>query len=424
MDQLLNYELLYGFLVALGIGILVGIERERDQNRKEEFRVAGVRTFTLISLLGATAGLIFQYNAMFSVAVFAGVIILVASGYYLSSVRGQSLGQTTEIAELLVFALGYLSFFPATRSISVMIAIVAALTLALKEHIHGFAREIKEYELLDTLKFAVITFIILPILPDQTIDAWGIFNPRQIWLFVVLVSGVSYLGYILIKVLGVNRGSAITGFLGGLSSSTALTTAMARRAKEDHDLLKPSVFAAVIASTVMFPRTLFEIAVLNPGLNDRLIPFALLMFFAGIIASLFIIKPRENITKKIDLKTPFALKPALKFAAILLLILALQHFALQVYGTKGVYLISFFSGLVDVDPVALSSAKMAAEGSLTETVALNSILIAAISNTLMKTFYAYILGGKEFGRLFARAATAIVAAGALSIMLLELGFLH
>jgi uncharacterized membrane protein (DUF4010 family) len=418
MDQLLNYELLYGFLVALGIGILVGIERERDQGRKEEFRVAGVRTFTLISLLGATAGLIFQYNAMFSVAVFAGVIILVASGYYLSSVRGQSLGQTTEIAELLVFALGYLSFFPGTRSISVMIAIVTALTLALKEHIHGFAREIKEFELLDTLKFAVITFIILPILPDRAIDSWGIFNPRQIWLLVVLISGISYLGYIMVKALGVNRGSAITGFLGGLSSSTALTTAMARRAKDDADLIKPSVFAAVIASTVMFPRMLFEIAVVNPDLNDRLFPFASLMFFAGIIASMIIIRKHKNITKKIDLKTPFALKPALKFAAFFLLILAMQHYALQVYGTSGVYAISFFSGLVDVDAITLSSAKMAAAGSLSETVALNSILIAAISNTLMKTMYAYILGGKEFGRLFARAAAAIVAAGALSIMFL------
>ena len=417
MDQLFNYEFIYGFLVALGIGVLVGIERERDQNRKEEFRVAGVRTFTLIALLGATSGLIFQYNAMLSVAVFAGLIILVAAGYYLSGIQSHAIGQTTEIAELLVFSLGYMSFFPGTRSISVMIAIVAASILALKEHIHGFAHEIKEYELLDTLKFAVITFIVLPLLPDQTIDAWGIFNPRQIWLLVVLICGISYLGYIMVKALGVNSGSAITGFLGGLSSSTALTTAMARRAKENSDLLKPSVFAAAIASTVMFPRMLFEIAVVNPDLNNRLLPSAALMFCAGIIASVLIIRQRDNVNKKIDLKTPFALKPALKFAAFFLLILTLQHFALQVYGTVGVYAISFFSGLADVDAITLSSAKMAMEGRLTETVALNSILIAAISNTMMKTLYAYILGGKEFGRLFALAAAAIVAAGALSIML-------
>lgn len=418
MEQILDYELLYGFFVALAIGILVGVERERDQGRKEDFRVAGVRTFTLISLLGATSGLIFQYNIALSVAVFAGVVVLVAVGYYLSSVKGQSLGQTTEIAELLVFALGYLSFFPGTRSISVMIAIVIALTLALKEHIHGFAHEIKEYELLDTLKFAVITFIILPILPDRTIDAWGILNPRQIWLLVVLVSGVSYLGYILIKVWGVNRGSAITGFLGGLSSSTALTTAMARRAREDAGLLKPSVFAAAVASTVMFPRMLFEVAVLNPVLNERLIPFAALMFFAGILASLLIIKERDNVANKIDLKTPFALKPAVKFAALFLLILALQHIALQFYGTRGLYMISFFSGMVDVDPITLSSAKMAADGSLSDKVALSSILIAAISNTFMKTIYAYVIGGKEFGRLFSRAAVGIVIAGAVSLLLI------
>jgi uncharacterized membrane protein (DUF4010 family) len=418
MDQLFNYDLIYGFLVALGIGILIGIERERDQSRKEEFRVAGVRTFTLIALLGAMSGLLFQYNIMLSVAVFAGVIVLVVAGYCLSGMQSHAIGQTTEIAELLVFSLGYMSFFPGTRSISVMLAIVAASILALKEHIHGFAHEIKEFELLDTLKFAVITFIVLPLLPDRTIDAWGIFNPRQIWLLVVLISGISYLGYILVKALGVNSGSAITGFLGGLSSSTALTTAMARRAKDDIDLIKPSVFAAAIASTVMFPRMLFEIAVVNPGLNDRLLPSAALMFSAGIIASVLIIRQTENITKKVDLKTPFALKPALKFAAFFLMILALQHYALKGYGVEGVYAISFFSGLADVDAVTLSSAKMAMEGQLTETVALNSILIAAISNTMMKTLYAYLIGGRVFGKLFASVAAAIVAAGALSIMFL------
>jgi len=215
---------------------------------------------------------------------------LVAAGYYLSSVKAQVLGQTTEIAELIVYVLGYLAFFSATRSISVMIGIVVTAILALKENIHSFAREIKEYEMIDTLKFAVMTFIILPILPDTAIDAWGIFNPRQIWLLVVLISGINYLGYIMIKLLGVNRGSALTGFLGGISSSTALTTAMARRARDDAALLRPSVFAAAIASTVMFPRMLFEVAVLSPRLNERLIPLAVLMFLAGVAASMLIIK--------------------------------------------------------------------------------------------------------------------------------------
>jgi len=343
---------------------------------------------------------------------------LVAAGYYLSSVKAQVLGQTTEIAELIVYVLGYLAFFSATRSISVMIGIVVTAILALKENIHSFAREIKEYELIDTLKFAVITFIILPILPDTAIDAWGIFNPRQIWLLVVLISGINYLGYIMIKFLGVNRGSALTGFLGGISSSTALTTAMARRARDDAALLRPSVFAAAIASTVMFPRMLFEVAVLSPRLNERLIPLAVLMFLAGVAASMLIIKNREGTSHQIDLKTPFALKPALKFAALFMLILAFQYAALRVYGAHGIYLISFLSGLVDVDPITLSSTKMAAEGILTEEVAIGSIIIAAIANTFMKTVYAYILGGKNSESSFQAPLPAIIAAGVISLMLI------
>jgi len=168
----------------------------------------------------------------------------------------------------------------------------------------------------------------------------------------------------------------------------------------------------------MFPRMLFEVAVLSPRLNERLIPLAVLMFLAGVAASMLIIKNREGTSHQIDLKTPFALKPALKFAALFMLILAFQYAALRVYGAHGIYLISFLSGLVDVDPITLSSTKMAAEGILTEEVAIGSIIIAAIANTFMKTVYAYILGGKEFGKLFSGAAAAIIAAGVISLMLI------
>jgi hypothetical protein len=180
-DALLNYDLLYGFLVALGIGILVGIERERDQ-AKNEFRVAGVRTFTLIAMLGAIAALLAQYSSVLSIALVAGFVLLVVAGYCVSSIQSRIAGQTTEVAEILVFALAYLSLIPDTRNISVMLAIVVTTLLALKEHIHGFARQIKEYELLDTLKFAVITFIVLPLLPVGDNQSQADMAPRGFYL--------------------------------------------------------------------------------------------------------------------------------------------------------------------------------------------------------------------------------------------------
>lgn len=419
-DALLNYDLMYGFLVAVGIGVLVGIERERNQAKQKEFRVAGVRTFTLIAMLGATASLLAQYSPALSFAIVAGFVLLVTVGYYVSSMQSRLVGQTTEVAEILVFALSYLSLIPEMRNMSVMLAIIVTTLLALKEHLHGFAREIKEYELMDTLKFAVITFIVLPLLPDYAIDSWGIINPRQIWLFVIFISGISYLGYILVKILGTDRGSAVTGLLGGLSSSTAVTLSMAKRAKDNTDLIRVSVFAAVIASTVMFPRVVFETSVINNSLAGKLIVPAGLMFFSGIAASIIILKSQEvKDGAKIELRTPLALGPAVKFGAFFLLILVFQHLAQKYLGSNGVYAVSLFSGLADVDAITLTTSKMAAEGYMQETVAMNAIIIAAISNTLMKTFYAYVVGGRRFGKLYAAAATAMAAAGALSIMLIR-----
>ncbi len=413
-----DYTALYGFLISLGVGALVGIERERRLQRKDERQVAGVRTFILIALLGTTAALVAEDNPYFSAVIVAGGILLIGAGYYLSSTRTNDIGLTTEVAQLLVFAFGYLAYDEGTRNVSVMLGIITAVLLALKEHLHEFAKDIQKYEFIDTLKFAVIAFIILPLLPDRTIDPWGVVNPHQLWLLVVLISGISYVGYILVKVLGVERGLGLTGFLGGLSSSTAVTTAMASKTSRNSSVVKPAAFAAVIASTVMFPRIVFEVAVVDRGLLAEVAVPVAVMFLAGLAAALLLWRSKKDIKADLDLKTPFALKPALKFGAFFLIVLLLQHFGKTYFGSGGLYAVSLVSGLADVDAITLSTARMASTGDINSQTAVNAIVLAAMANTVMKAVYAYVIGNRGFGNLVAAASAAMIVAGAATILLL------
>jgi len=415
---MIDYGILYGFLVALGVGFLIGLERERKQEAEKEPHVAGVRTFTLISLLGTTTALISETSTEYVPAIITlGVIILIGLGHYFTSLFTRDIGLTTEFAMILVFLFGFLAFNPTTRELSVIFGIVTALILALKEHIHEFARNIEEFELIDTLKFAVIAFIILPILPDTAVDPYGVVNPRQLWLLVVLISAISYVGYVMVKLLGVDRGIGITGFVGGLASSTAVTTAMAAKSKKI-GIIKPTAFAAIIASSVMFPRIVFEILVVNRDLLFELSIPMFSMLGAGIISSFLIWHSKSDVKAEFDLKTPFAIKPALKFAAFFLGVLFLQYFARIYLGNSGLYAVSIISGLADVDAVTLSTARMAANGEISVEVAVNSIVIAAIANTIMKVIYAFAMGNREFGKLVAIASATMILAGVASIILL------
>lgn len=403
----------YGFLVALGIGLFIGLEREKSEDIPDEQSVSGIRTFTLISLLGASCSLLLESgNSLLMSFIAGGVMLLVVLGYYLSSSKTRDIGVTTEFAQILVFTLGFLAYNPQTRKVSVILAVTSALILALKESLHDIVENIREYELIDTLKFAVIAFIVLPLLPNQAVDPWGVINPHEIWLLVVLISGISYVGYVATKILGVDRGLGLTGLLGGLSSSTAVTTAMADKSRREAKIVKPAAFAAIIASNVMFPRIAVEVFVVNRQLVWQVLPALAAMGGAGVFAGFIIWHKREKTKSEIKLDSPFALKPALKFGAFFIIVLLVQYFAKEQYGSSGLYGVSLLSGLADVDAITLSTARMGLKGDITDAVAVNAIILAAMSNTLMKFIYAYVIGGREFARLVGFASIAMIAAGA------------
>ncbi len=412
----MEYTVIYGFLTALGIGTLIGIERERSF--KDGADVAGVRTFILFSLFGAVTALISSnYMPYFLLLGFAGMVFLVGLGYAANVFLSRDRGLTTEISIVLVFLFGFLSFFDASRSIAVMSGITVAVVLAIKENLHEFAREVEKSELFDTLKFLVIAFIILPLLPNETVDPLNILNPHQIWLMVVLISGIGYFGYIMVKVLGAEKGIGVTGFLGGLTSSTAVTTAMASKVKTDKAIIKPAVFATVLASSMMFPRVLVEVFAVNPTLLPSLILPMGVMLVTGLAASFLILHSKTDFQAKVKLESPLALRPALKFGAFFVFILIVSSLSQNYWGNAGTYLTSAIAGLADVDAITLSMATMA-KGDLPGEVAVKAIVLATIVNTFMKVVYARIIGTKEFALWVGATLGVTIIAGLATLIII------
>jgi len=246
------------FLVAILIGALIGTERQRRIAEEKIRGVAGLRTFTLIALLGALiAELSIKYGSSFAAVGLASIVVLTAIGYSASlGVLGR-LDFTGAVAVVITFMLGMLASFEDSMLLAVALSIMTTWILATRTITHRYVEALSETDILDTLKMGIIALVIYPLLPDQPIGPYGVVNLRIIWTFVVLVSLIGYIGYILIRILGTERGLGLTGILGGLVSSTALTTSMATEVKENREIISSAVFATVIASCIMYPRMLF-----------------------------------------------------------------------------------------------------------------------------------------------------------------------
>ncbi|MBI4812967.1 MAG: MgtC/SapB family protein, partial [Methanobacterium sp.] len=367
--------LILKFLIALAIGALIGIERERKQEGAE---FTGIRTFILIAIMGTISAYISQFFPYFWIVAFAGLVVLVVLSYLVTTRKNGDVGITTEVAAFLTFALGLVCFTDEGMLVAPIFAIIITTLLAVKPHLHKFAHRISEKELINTLKFLIIAFVILPLLPDEVMGPLAVFNPFQIWLMVVFISAISFTGYILMKFIGPERGLGVTGIVGGLVSSTAVATSMAARVKESGLLMKAAVFATVVASSMMFFRMLFEVSVINPSLLPQLSAPMLVMGVLGIILGVIIWKRTEVRQMDADLKldNPFSLKPALIFGALFLGILFLSKIANIYLGSGGVYLASIISGVADVDAITISMALLAPE-TIPPTTAVTAITLAA-----------------------------------------------
>ncbi len=409
----------YRFAVALGIGLLVGIQRETAYDDPEKRLFAGVRTFALISLAGYTAALVStQVNSALPFAAVIAVLGGLMGLSYYTDVNSGKPGLTTEVSVLIVFAIGAMCYW---GDILLAAALGVSLTvlLSLKHEFRTFTLAITKEDVYATLTFAVISLVILPVLPNKTygLPPLDILNAHKIWLMVVFTSGISFLGYIMMKIIGVRRGITLTGLLGGLASSTAVTLSFSQRSRNNEELARPFSLAIIVAWTVMFLRVLVVVFALNRSLVQKLyMPIGMVAIVAiGYCVFLFVKQDRGG-TDDSQFVNPFELGPALKFGAIFAVVLVVARAAQLSFGNVGVYISSFISGLVDVDAIAFTMVDLVTGSTqLDPAVGSRAIVIAALSNTLFKGGFALVNGSRSLRRALLPGLLLILGVGVVAI---------
>lgn len=386
----LQLQIIWDLLSALGVGLLIGIERGWSGREQDEGdRVAGIRTFSLVGLLGGVWAQISNHVddwILAAVLLCLGAIMVASYVVEFKTKGDKDIGITTEIALLLTFSLGAWAAFGYHRY-ALGLAVLIMVILNLKPVLHRWLRMIEVKEIYAGLKLLVISVVLLPLLPNQGYGPWEALNPYWIWWMVVLISGLSFIGYILIKYRGERQGTLLTAVTGGLASSTAVTLSLAQFSRQQTKTGSNIFIAGVlIASSIMFLRVAIEVAIVNPDLLHPLwIPLVAMLILTAIAGiwlwSRFKKSSSENPT--IELKNPLNFLTALQFGILLGVIMLLATALEEWYGDEGIYLLALFSGLMDVDAITLSLARMAQNGT-SHTVASLGIIIAVITNTLVK----------------------------------------
>ena len=394
-----DLDLALRFAAALGLGLLLGIERERK--RDAELFFGGVRTFALIALLGAVGAFMERElnQGWLIIAAFVALSALVIVSYATTAARGE-LGITTEISAMLAFIVGALCGWQHVGVASVA-TVVCLLLLTFKDFLHRLARRVELADIEATLTFAVISVIILPLLPNQNFGPppLDVINPYKIWLMVVLIAGLNFLGYVLVKVLGNEHGLALTGILGGLVSSTAVTLSFSQRSRREPEMSSAFVLAIVIAWTIMFLRVVVMVGIINRALAASLAVALGCMALAGLLVCLALWRRRAHETGVVTAgANPFELGEAIKFG-LLFGIVTIVAKAAEVYlGATGLYLAGAVAGATDVDAIALSMANRATTTPESIKIAAYTIVIAVISNTLVKAGMVAFMGAPAMRR--------------------------
>ncbi|VVB74853.1 Uncharacterised protein [Candidatus Tiddalikarchaeum anstoanum] len=386
-------QLLFKVLLALGLGGLIGIDRERAHKGYP----AGLRTLSFISLLGMLTSFLsdsMENQAIIPLAL--GMIFLIAAiSYGLTLYQTKTVGLTSTIILVLTYVMGVISYFDNYVYLAVAIAIITTLILTEKEVLHSFARRLSQNELLDALKFGIIAFIILPLLPNKTIDPWGVLNPYNLWFMVVLILSISFIGYVAAKIIGPSKGIFLSGLFGGVASSTAATTTLSNMSHKNVEVTDACAVGITLAWSMMFIRTLVELYIVKNELSIVLImPFGMTCVVGILLAYLTYKTKLSNTHAELVEQSPFNFKPAIKFTIILSVVLVISKLALNYMGESGVYVTSILVGLADITPVTLSAASLVGT-TINLTTARNMVILGALSNTLTKLGMTLIIGRKE-----------------------------
>jgi len=407
------------FGAALALGVLIGLERERS---KSEASFAGVRTFGLIALTGGVAAFLDMRLAQpwLAIGVFAAVAGLVTVSYAVTAQRGD-LGVTTEVSALLSFLLGFLCVSGYVVG-AAGLAVASGGVLALKDWLHRIAGRIETADVEATLKFAIVSVIVLPLVPNQDFGPapLDVINPYKIWLMVVLISGLNFASYLLVKMVGTEHGIGLTGLLGGLVSSTAVTLGFSQRSRQEPTQVPALALGILVAWTVMFFRVVVLVAAVHRGLALQT-GIAMAAFGLPSLAICWLLWRRQRSAGTATVsagENPFELGEAIRFG-LLFGVITFVAKAAQVYlGDAGLYLAGAIAGLTDVDAIALSMAQLASSDAASSEPAFRTIVIAVAANTLFKAGMVAFLGAAGLRRIILAATGVILVAAALSAWLL------
>ncbi len=412
------------FAIALFLGALVGIEREKKQAAAPDRGIGGLRTFMLFAEAGAVAAWLSVQLA--TPWIFLGVGALVAAllvaGYLSwSRLHPDDVGLTTEVAGIVVYLLGGLPIY-GYPALAVALGITTSAILAFKEPLHGLVERIGREDLYAGLTLLIATFIVLPVLPDRALDPWGALNPYQMWWLVILISGLSLVGYIATRWLGAGRGIPLTGLFGGLVSSTAVTLSFARRSRENGcspALADALASGILIAWAVMFVRITIEVAALHAALLPALAaPMAAPAGIAALAAAVAYRRSgrlADTAPRDVSLRNPFSLTAAIRFALLFAAVLLIVKLVETHAPGSGLYGVAALAGLTDVDAITLSMASSARAGATEARIAVNAIVVAAITNSLVKFGLVLGLAAPALSRRLAIATALLLAGAALAL---------
>ena len=401
------------FLTSLAIGLLIGLERERNPSAK-----AGLRTFALVALFGTMAALLAEkldspWLLIAGLLAVAGTIIAA----YISKPseplrqaqdRENDPGTTTVIALVLCYGLGAMIWYGLAK-LAVMLAIGVTALLYFKPELRGLSQKLTRRDLVAVLQFAVLTFIVLPILPDQNYGPYGAFNPHQAWLMVVLISGISLAGYAALHVVGTRYGAPLLGFFGGLVSSTATTMIYAKHGKSNPVMSNLAASVIVIASMVVLLRLLMVSAAVAYGALPSLLPVLAGGLLFGSMVALYNWRKMGKATELYipETSNPAELHTAVGFGLLYVIVLLGSAWMADIAGSQGLYAVALASGLTDVDAITLSSLRLFNLGQLSEQQTVTAIALAVLANLAFKFGMVVFICGWALARQVAIGFCAI-----------------
>jgi uncharacterized membrane protein (DUF4010 family) len=407
-------EALPQFLTSLAIGLLIGLERERNPSAK-----AGLRTFALVSLFGTLIALLADKSGT-SWLLIAGLLAvagMIIAAYINTPTENNDPGTTTVAALLICYSLGVLVWFGYSK-LAVMLAIATTILLYFKSELQGMTQRLTRRDLVSILQFSVLSFVILPILPNQNYGPYEAFNPYQAWMMVVLISGLSLAGYVALRWTGQRYGAPLLGFLGGLVSSTATTLLYAKHSKLNDSMLRLSAVVILIASQVVLIRLIVVSGIVSPIIVRQLAPVMGTGLLFGVIATLFNWKRLKNTgdLPMLETSNPTEIHAALGFGLLFVIVLFCAAWLSDIAGSSGLYIVAIVSGLTDMDAITLSSLRLFNLQKLSSEQTIISITLAFLANMVFKFGMAASIGGVALARHIAVGFVAMASGVLLGLL--------